>query len=334
MSAPVRQGLPFAPAKALRLSEGERRQLIALGWKDGDPVPGKLGQILQDVRAQMEKEEQEEIQKIATSGRPRLHVAEPIPIEQLSPEKQEEIRLALSTAKQQLAAFAQDQAAQRAPSVQREVERMRLEEEAGSAAREAMADADASAEEQRSEPPPAQPPAPPGQPPAKPPDPVVSDQDKRVFVASLIGGQPFCKEYTLYGGELTVVFAAGDLKDVDLAYQQAATDAQMGRVTPEMVIARLFDYQLLLSLQKLSSEHGKLELQEKAQQVRDGMGPKWIIGQDTGLVDLYDECQKEPMLRNQGVWRALVNQFQSFLVLNRFLESKAPDPSFWLPAGT
>jgi len=86
------------------MSDFTKKQLQAVGWKPGDPVPGDLGQRLQEIQAEVVKERQEadlENSELAAGWTPP--VASFVNIEDLPPEKQDEIRGYLAEYKEQMA---------------------------------------------------------------------------------------------------------------------------------------------------------------------------------------------------------------------------------------
>lgn len=102
-------GRPPLRTGKVHFSDFTRRQLMAVGWKEGDPIPGDLGQRLQQIQAEVCAERDSatlEGSDLAAGWQPVK--GEFVNIEQLPQERQDEIRQYLQEYKQQLA----DEAAQ------------------------------------------------------------------------------------------------------------------------------------------------------------------------------------------------------------------------------
>lgn len=116
MAGPVRSNMPAVPQPAgsadfgnLPLPRGQvtltpytRRNLEAAGWKEGDPIPGDLGDKLKEIQASIAEEAATVEYDPALQATVRH--AKPVEISSLPPEKQAELRAYLADYKQQMAA--------------------------------------------------------------------------------------------------------------------------------------------------------------------------------------------------------------------------------------
>lgn|GEM_PF-6751392 len=134
---------------AVGMSDYTRKQLHAVGWQDGDPVPGDLGQRLQEIQAEVLKERKDstlEDSEMAVGW--QAPTASFVDIESLPVEKQQEIAGYLADYKQQLSnqgeydanmARIDAQIPENVQGKQREIMRQQLAEgEAAQAARAAQ----------------------------------------------------------------------------------------------------------------------------------------------------------------------------------------------------
>lgn len=97
------EGRPPLKTGKVVMSDFTRRNLEAVGWKEGDPVPGDLGQRLQELQREVMEEKagsKLEDSDLAAGWQPPQSSF--VAIEDLPPEKQEEIRQYLADYKQQV----------------------------------------------------------------------------------------------------------------------------------------------------------------------------------------------------------------------------------------
>jgi hypothetical protein len=78
-----------APMTLKKVSPGERAVLERYGWKDGDPVPSNLHQLIDAATAaQVEASDLDNLPPPVSLKTPALKVPDVVPVEKLSPEKQ------------------------------------------------------------------------------------------------------------------------------------------------------------------------------------------------------------------------------------------------------
>ena len=104
------EGRPPLPMGAVQMSDYTRKQLEAIGWKDGMHIPGDLGQRIQEIQAEVAKERGEaklEMPPGWVPPRPKL-----VDISELPEKHQQELRQYMSEYQQQMAAEAAAEAAE------------------------------------------------------------------------------------------------------------------------------------------------------------------------------------------------------------------------------
>lgn len=106
------EGRPPLRTGQVHMTDFTRRQLEAVGWKPGDPVPGDLGQRLAEIQREAIAEKQQSLEDsdLAVGWTPPKSSF--VDIESLPPEKQAEIREYLSDYKEQVEQQKQFEAAQ------------------------------------------------------------------------------------------------------------------------------------------------------------------------------------------------------------------------------
>lgn len=161
-------------------------------------------------------------------------------------------------------------------------------------------------------------------PPAK-----VEDNDKLVFLQSVLGRQRFVKTYQLFNGAVTVVFRTLTTAESDLCWKQATHDAEVGLlVEPTQFLRTVNDYRMCLGLMAIDYGNDKLDLPRTLDDwtVPDlGKGEtklKYIVNY------LYDNVLVQESVRKACgvVWY----RFQRFV---EHLENHLDDSNFWPAIG-
>jgi hypothetical protein len=175
--------------------------------------------------------------------------------------------------------------------------------------------------------PPAEPPGPqePGPPPKqeagddRPPQPPISLEDRKAFLAAMLGGQRYSKRYSLYGS-YEVALEDRTTEETEVMYNQLALDESQGLLkSDEDWSVRLERYQLALQLRSLNGIKGgqgypPLEL---------NAGPGKIFSDRLSLI----------MALPKPLYQGLMAAMRSFEVEVAELTSKALDESFWKAGG-
>lgn len=97
-------GRPPMKMGKVHMTDTTRKQLLAVGWKEGDPVPGDLGQRLQEIQREViEERQQAKLDGSALAGDWKPVESKFVNITDLPPERQAEIGQYLADYKQQVA---------------------------------------------------------------------------------------------------------------------------------------------------------------------------------------------------------------------------------------
>ena len=91
MQLPDTGGKPLT--KGVTISPWTRNMLEGMGWKDGDPIPGEIGQEIQRVVAQVQAEQGGKPLPNAKPG-DRTRIGKQVNFEDLPPERQAELQQA------------------------------------------------------------------------------------------------------------------------------------------------------------------------------------------------------------------------------------------------
>lgn len=106
-SLPDTGGLPFA--KGVTLTPWTRNMLKGMGWKEGDPIPGEIGTHIQRAVAEAQRDQGGLPVPGAKPG-DRTKIGRQVNFEDLSPERQEELRDVMAQYQQELNSPAAQQA--------------------------------------------------------------------------------------------------------------------------------------------------------------------------------------------------------------------------------
>jgi hypothetical protein len=152
---------------------------------------------------------------------------------------------------------------------------------------------------------------------------VPTDRDKEDFVASLLGGTRFKRDYALLGGKLVISFQTILADDNKMIHRQLILDQEAKKIVTEAEwFVALMEYRLALSLEYTADAQGK---------------PIAIV---PALGDLPPKEGESPLSTLSGyvnqkilaheVTRRLVGQhLRQFQRLVEALEAMALEPSFW-----
>jgi len=245
----VRGKLPLPQGKvisAIKPSPSERAVLERVGWKEGDPIPTELAKVLAEVKAVSDNASNTPPVPITTKP---LVLSTPIAIETLPPDQQAEYRDIISSMLQNAKVSATQADQQKArlqelliddagPGVN---EAIMVSEEAAAPDWPVVDDRVPEAERPEAEQIAADPEAAPEEPKFDPvPCPhcgwargkedklTPSDLDVTNFVEAVLGGKPFRKAYTLYGGRLKMSFRTLTTQEIDAIYEQLRKDMVAG----------------------------------------------------------------------------------------------------------
>lgn len=340
--------VPLRPGEVVMV-DSEKKDLIPIGWQDGDPVPPGLA-------AQIAKARQEAFDDVRSGRLPGfenlspLKVPEAIPIDKLPPEKQAALRQMMADWKEMVKNPQADLSGLH-PSI---LQAMKV---AGETMGQKKYEVFDSRKEKAAAPPPL-PSAPATEVP--PPDgPAIEsaalpphcprcgwDQklpaavepgsdDKANFLIAVMGGKPFVKQYRLFGGRIVATFRQFRSTDSDLVRQQLSADQRDGRILNFNDMSQLgADYRTALSLFLLETGSGTLNIAQAVDSVIDSPGPEdRIAGDVTILPQLVKKLKSREPFNIASTWNALAATVDQFMAMLDTLERRAEQPDFWPAIG-
>jgi hypothetical protein len=158
----------------------------------------------------------------------------------------------------------------------------------------------------------------------------ITDADKEIFVASVLGGTRFVKNYTLMGGRYEVKFRSLLAEENKQIHRQLLIDQKRDEFQSDTEwFLRFFEYRLACSVEAIIadgkviatvpelSEVGPLELPNKTDD-------KYLVD----LVRLRNYVVVD-VLKMEITRRLISNKFREFQRLYESLEAMALEPNFW-----
>lgn len=252
MPQPNGPQMPFPPGAILREfkpTPAEQAVLEQYEWKPGDPVPDNLA----DLRAAAIKEAQRNLPLPVPVDTPPLTLPAERSIDSLTPDAQAEIIAAIKAAKQadvDAQRIRRMQIEDAPPGVNEAIEAAAVVDDreettyAGTNVAKRTSLTGARLEKTHcdhcghdlSQPSVADP----------------TDEDKFVFVQSVLGGVPFSKTVRAFGDRLLVTARTLSVAEVDLCHKQVYLEKELGEVvTPFDVTETVMRYRLCLQLQQI-----------------------------------------------------------------------------------
>lgn len=322
------------------VSEFTRKTLEQFGWRDGEPIPATLGDMLLKFKEQLPASPRNDVLVDAALMREEDAAA---------------VKALLAEAKTAGEDLKKRQTKQQ--ELENIAPQLRAQYEAVMSQFEIVDDREAAAEEAAAAPAaqentPETPSAPPDPPPpvpvpqeSSPPailpfcprcgwdmrqkfEVVPTDRDKEDFLATLLGGSRFRKRYELLGGKIIVTFRGLLAEENKLVYRQLVLDQQNNKIATEAEwFTQMMDYRLSCSLESIASNTGKViavvpELSEMP------FTPDKEQPLATPLVAQLNYVNNTVLA--QEVTRRLVGlHLRQFQRLLEALEAMALEPSFW-----
>lgn len=156
--------------------------------------------------------------------------------------------------------------------------------------------------------------------------PEVTRDDKLSFLVSVLGQQRWKKEYSLLNGELIATFRTLTTAEADLAFTQAAFDAQNGKIVEEgQYLRTLMDYRLAMSLESLKLKGKTVRVPEMySDDWKVDVPPKGSTRLTFILPWFYDNVLTTEQLR-----RMIGSTMFRFQRLTEKLEARIDDEDFW-----
>jgi len=154
-----------------------------------------------------------------------------------------------------------------------------------------------------------------------------TERDKEDFLATLLGNTRFKKEYELFGGKIKILFRGLLAEENKLIYRQLVLDQQENKISTEAEwFLQMMDYRLACSLEQISNASGQVLsvvpelLERKLENKEEPLA--------TPLPAQIDYINKKVLA--QEVTRRLVGtHLRQFQRLLEALEAMALEPSFW-----
>lgn len=337
---PMPGGLPMPAGAVLKLTQTEREQLEALGWKDGDPVPN-----IADAIAAIQNDA---ASYLPDPNMPQVPMPKEIDIRSLSPER----RAALQQEMQKMMAddlrLQQIQAQQLEdptnPEVNRQIESLL-------SGNNEVKLVPPTPRQETSEPAPAGSSASMLQPAAAAPqasltgadmtvlcrncnhvadkDPIeVTEEDKKAFVLMMITGKPFVKQYDLLNGAVQVIFRSLSRVELDLAVSQTGCDMRDNLIASANDFLRTNqNYEMAMSLRRIQAGN------QTVRDFEDSLDTvKWdapLPGQPLQTVLKTYAPYVMEAVGSASTYRLISQLYVRFYTLLRRLEENCFNADFW-----
>ena len=155
-----------------------------------------------------------------------------------------------------------------------------------------------------------------------------TDRDKEDFVACLLGNTRFKRTFELFGGKLRVTLRALLTEETKAIYKQLIIDQQQEVVNSEAEwFAQMMDYRLACSVESLADKDGKL-ISVVPEMAEMPFMPDKGNPLSTPLVATLDYVNTK-VLAQEVTKRLVGTHLRQFQRLVEALEAMALEPSFW-----
>lgn len=354
--------LPLKPGEVI-ISEHEKKKLRKYGWKDGDPLPGNIAQL-------MAREQNYVATDLATAkpfkNRPIFKPAEPVDISEVDESYRSDLQRSLQQFKElapQIEAVSRGQ--QDVAGLSPEIQKAIFDASGGvevvdSREEEAPADPIRALQQRINK---AEGKAPSeddefgqdgtGLEPSpedmkgevephieltncprcncnlttKLPEPPM--QDKQAYVAAVLGDQVFKKTYNLFGGRVRITFRALTSARGELAYNQVAHEVRVG-LSHDPSYRQLMLYRMVLALDSIETQgSGLMDIGEQVDSFLDDPTESEEVKWFDALPIIVKRLQQVDLLRSESVWRACRACFDNFNALVDDLDARAENSDFW-----
>jgi hypothetical protein len=335
---PLPAGLPVRAINPESLTDFEKVQLTEVaGWKEGDPIPDNMAELFAEATAAREADAAVPLPLPVSPDTPPVSAAtmNTVPVENLTPEKQDEVNATLRAAMQgQL-----DQA----EANKADEEAARRIQQDPDVAREVVAGAHAAAAEQRAKAEAAEPEAQPA------PETLVDPKDycphcswdmtrddvdappldvRQRFLQSIIGQKPYLEQCSLLGGAMLVTFRTLTTAESDAAMQQAFTDRDAGEFLSDIDFwERVNRYRMYLQILKVERKNMKtIDLPEGlSEETNPNVGTYWKPAE----LKLIERYMQQHVLTHESISRVLQAEIGRFNRTTSQMEANADRPDFW-----
>jgi hypothetical protein len=156
----------------------------------------------------------------------------------------------------------------------------------------------------------------------------ITDEDKIDFLATLLGGSRFSRNYELAGGKMIVRLRSMLADENFLVQRQLLLDQNAGEILTEAEwFIRMGDYRMACSLESITDSNGKVIVANPALQDLQFTPPADKPTQ-TALVLALQQVNGKA-LAHEVTRRLVLVHLRKFQRLVEALEAMALDPSFW-----
>lgn len=150
--------------------------------------------------------------------------------------------------------------------------------------------------------------------------------DKQMFVAAVLGQKRYIKEFSLFGGQLRVAFRTLRTEEIDMVIKQLTKDWNDGKLSgPAQSVAEATRYQMILALDAVETNIGLVKQPTLEEYDYD---PKDIPTGGTVLPQIVEHITNE-VLTMEPLRRAVAKAYGHFLDTTSKLEAMAETSSFW-----
>ena len=154
---------------------------------------------------------------------------------------------------------------------------------------------------------------------------VVTEDDKRSFLAAVLGGVHWRKAFTLMAGRMAVVVRNLSTEEIDLCYRQAYLEVERGVLKSSKEFAELVNrYRMVLQLVSLNAATGMTwTLPERL--------TDWDVDCENGNTKLFEITKyvQTNVLPNETIHRLVAGKVADFNRMETKLEANVENADFW-----
>lgn len=157
--------------------------------------------------------------------------------------------------------------------------------------------------------------------------PDVADQDKTNFLAMIVGGSRFVKEYELFGGQMSVFLRNLTTAEMNLAITQAAYDDRDGEIPASYeFFRRVTNYQTVMALCAIRRGQSRVELPTIDQVAAEMVGEN---GKPQTKLKAYYPHIVDTYLDQDAVFRVVCKLYGDFKALQTRMEANMLNVDFY-----
>ena len=159
---------------------------------------------------------------------------------------------------------------------------------------------------------------------------VATDHDKELFLISILGDSRFEKEFTLFNEQYAITFKNLLAEENKIIHRQLTIDQKNGEFNSDTEwFLRFFEYRLACSVRRIIVKGKPTAEIPDLDEIKNALLPLKADELDRPpLLRLYDYVIKD-LLKNEITRRLVSKHFREFQRLYEALEAMALEPSFW-----